>query len=445
MVFDTPPTYMGFNDGNTQNDDFEYDNNGNMTVDKNKDIKNITYNHLNLPTKILFGNSNYITYLYTASGQKMEKIVYENNDRTTTDYINGFQYKITDAGCVLEFFPHAEGYIKPNGSSYKYIFNYNDHLGNVRLSYSDTNNNGSIVNSEILEENHYYPFGLKHRGYNANSLQPNYKYKYNEKEYQDELGLYFYDYGARNYDPAIGRWMNIDPLAEKMRRWSPYCYAYDNPMRFVDPDGMKPVDWYLNKFTGNVTWKEGTGDKFGYVNLGYAWGSTDVNGNRFLMDGETKKISYNGKVLKDFNTNKSAFDITNGFTIWGTDRSGDTSGQSGITTDSFESSVIPAIGGSAPRLSQVSALGKFATMIKNFLYGSSTTCVTSGVAGRVDTVNSTTNSTGERNKEETKPRSTSATEFVRTAYDAKTGNSTYVRKDIYDAQQKRNNEKETKQ
>ncbi|WP_415711182.1 RHS repeat-associated core domain-containing protein, partial [Flavobacterium branchiophilum] len=264
-VTDDTANPKGFNDGNTQNDDFEYDNNGNMTVDKNKNIKNITYNHLNLPTKILFGNSNYITYLYTSSGQKMEKIVYENNDRTTTDYINGFQYKTFPSGDGgLVFFPHAEGYVNVNesyklteSSLYNYVFNYTDHLGNIRMSYTQTPT-GAL---SILEVNHYYPFGLKHTNYNsdkrlyvresvASKIKPVtplfplvYNYKYNGKEYQDELELNVYTMDARNYDPAIARWFVIDPITHFSA--TTYGAFNDNPIFWADPSGMagEHYDW----------------------------------------------------------------------------------------------------------------------------------------------------------------------------------------------------------
>ena len=221
---------QGFIDGNTSGNDYAYDANGNMTVDKNKNITAITYNHLNLPTKIIFPTGN-IVYFYTASGQKVQKVVTENTTVTTTDYLSGYQYK----NLVLQYFPTVEGYVEPNLSSFKYVFQYKDHLGNVRLSYFQ---NGSSLN--IISEDNYYPFGLKHDGYNitTTSVNPALKVKYNGKELQDELGLNLYDFGARNYEPALGRWMNIDPLAEKMRRYSPYNYVLNNPVYFIDPDGM---------------------------------------------------------------------------------------------------------------------------------------------------------------------------------------------------------------
>jgi RHS repeat-associated protein len=88
------------------------------------------------------------------------------------------------------------------------------------------------------------PFGLKHNGYNAQIVGRNHNYGYGGKEENDELGLEWLDFDARNYDASLGRWMNIDPLAEEMRRHSPYNYAFDNPIYFVDPDGMKPLANY---------------------------------------------------------------------------------------------------------------------------------------------------------------------------------------------------------
>jgi RHS repeat-associated protein len=172
-----------------------------------------------------------------------------------TTYLAGFQYKDNR----LEFFPHAEGYVKYqyNENSYSYVFNYTDHIGNVRVSYSDIDKNGILGNehiqecpkqigstpppcqdlyvSAILEESHYYPFGLKHEGYNSNNQQPNYNYKYNGKELQTELGLNMYDMDMRDYDPAIARWVVQDPIIHYSM--SPYTAFDNNPVFFADPSG----------------------------------------------------------------------------------------------------------------------------------------------------------------------------------------------------------------
>ncbi|SDH84795.1 RHS repeat-associated core domain-containing protein [Chryseobacterium taeanense] len=113
----------------------------------------------------------------------------------------------------------------------------------MRLSYFK-NSNGSV---EVLEENNYYPFGMKHDANFISSGNSSYKYQYNGKEYQTETG--WSDYGARMYMSDIARWGVIDPLAETSTRFNPYNYAYNNPVMFIDPDGRKamaPDTWEWN-------------------------------------------------------------------------------------------------------------------------------------------------------------------------------------------------------
>ena len=96
-----------------------------------------------------------------------------------------------------------------------------------------------------------YPFGLQHRGYNNVINGTEHPYDYQGKENQKELGLNWHDFGWRNYDTALGRWMVIDPLAEKRYELTPYNYVQNSPMFRIDPDGL--TDYTLNKKTGEVT------------------------------------------------------------------------------------------------------------------------------------------------------------------------------------------------
>lgn len=159
-----------------------------------------------------------------------------------TDYLTAFQYHKQE----LNFFPHAEGYVSVVEGRFKYVFNYTDHLGNIRLSYSDANDDNNIQQEEILEESNYYPFGLKLTAYNTNqkkyirdeelnelilSFFPRfagdgrYNYKYNGKEYQDELEVNMYAMDMRQYDPSITRWVVQEPVVHF--EYSPYN-AFDN-------------------------------------------------------------------------------------------------------------------------------------------------------------------------------------------------------------------------
>ncbi|REC54153.1 RHS repeat-associated core domain-containing protein [Chryseobacterium piscium] len=251
-VTDASTDYRGYPGGGGT---ITYDLNGNMKMHPDKGISSINYNYLNLPNEMttnstmVFINNYVLKYQYRADGVKLRKKQLKNQMDVgggwetveyTTDYLDGFQYSQNivfgyPQAIQLQFVPTSEGYF--DFVKNMYIYNYSDHLGNTRLSYF---HNGSGI--EVLEESNYYPFGLKHEGYNGLAGNLSYQYKYNGKELQ-ESGMY--DYGARFYMPDIGRWGVIDPLAEKMTRHSPYNYAFNNPIRFIDPDGREGLGWGL--------------------------------------------------------------------------------------------------------------------------------------------------------------------------------------------------------
>ena len=230
--------------GGTTN--YTYDGNGNLLSDDSKSITAISYNLLNLPQTIT-GKST--TYTYDATGQKLSRLI----GTAKTDYISGIQYDGTAASSTISFIQTEEGRTLPNGTSaYNYEYTLTDHLGNSRINF-DT----GTGTARQVQADDYYPFGMDIILGNRPSVKNN--YLYNKKELQENLGLY--DYGARFYDPVIGRWTSVDPLVEEdQESTTPYGYVFDDPIKNTDPDGRYPdgpgddfVDGVKEGFTGYFT------------------------------------------------------------------------------------------------------------------------------------------------------------------------------------------------
>ncbi|EHO40688.1 RHS repeat-associated core domain-containing protein [Caldithrix abyssi DSM 13497] len=135
----------------------------------------------------------------------------------------------------------------------KKYFYLKDHLGNIRVTVDE--------NGDVKGYNDYYPFGLTMPGRSMNTALNYAFYKFSSKELDEENDINWYYFGARYYDPEIGRWWSVDPLAEKIIWLTPYNYARNNPIIRFDLYGLS--DLVFNRSTGKLILCSGNGNIIG--------------------------------------------------------------------------------------------------------------------------------------------------------------------------------------
>jgi RHS repeat-associated protein len=220
--------------------DYTYYADGSLKSDANKGISLFEYNYLKLPKKVTFLDGKTISYQYSASGKKLKETTSTND---TTNYVGNVIYK----NSLVYQVSHDEGRSVNNVLEY----DIKDHLGSLRVSFKD-----SLGIAKVMQESHTGVFGdiLPSLLYTNTPKTDNFDYTGHERLKTFNLG--YIDAGARWMDPLVPRFITIDPLAEVSRRFSPYTYANNNPLRFIDPDGMRTreieqsnYDWGFSTLT----------------------------------------------------------------------------------------------------------------------------------------------------------------------------------------------------
>ena len=215
---------------------FSYDANGNQTTAPNN--LTITYNQINQPQEVKSGSTVKQKFAYLADGRKLHSITDIANDGGLA-YIGSSVFNIGRGNYTgFESTSFSAGRITRNSSgTYTVQYHITDHLGSVRVVLDQ--------NMAILEQNDYYPFGLRHP--NASLKTTANRYRYNGKEEIPSTNTS--DYGARQYSAEFCQWMQVDPLAEKYYSNSAYGFCAGNPISNVDIDGR---DWIKAVYNGEA-------------------------------------------------------------------------------------------------------------------------------------------------------------------------------------------------
>ena len=246
-----------FRDGVSEAVEYTYDRNGNMTSDLNRKVSLISYNRQNRPARMRHAGGTE-TFTYLPDGTKRGR-TFLGKDRSLSR--TEYRGNLVCADDTLKYILFDGGLIAMDRAEPEYLFFLRDHLGSVRVVARPDGN--------AVQVNHYYPYGRAFAGGgmsgNAGAhpveggvsvaggsleiggetggmelarpgdSQP-YRFLGNELYTSNSLGLY--DFSARMYDPALGRFLSVDPMAEGYRHLSPYAYCAGNPVVYVDKDGQ---------------------------------------------------------------------------------------------------------------------------------------------------------------------------------------------------------------
>ena len=215
-----------------------------MTSDPYRGVRTISYDISDHIAK-LDSDSAVVSFGYLASGVKMSRKVEMSSDTVLLEYVGNV---VMEDG-KMKYLLIDGGYIDFTSGTPVYMYYFKDHLGSNRVVASRS---GSVE-----QVNRYYPYGLSfpldsHASSGSDSSVPSaggddQPWKYSGNELMSLGGLSVYDFNARTYDQSLGRFLSIDPLAEKYYSVSPYAFCSNNPVNFVDPDGM---DWYIFSSSG---------------------------------------------------------------------------------------------------------------------------------------------------------------------------------------------------
>ena len=238
-INDLAYTYDGnrltsLSDGDVQSQNYAYDVDGNMTFDGRTGMS-LTWNDLGLVKKVSLNDTDLVNYSYLADGTKVSAL---DGDGDGLLYLGSLIYRKTGSNISLESAGFAGGRFvaretEDDGKTMVPMFHVTDHLGSVRAVVDG-------VSGEVVEANDYYPFGSRW-DVAADLKDDTNRFRYNSKEEQFNFGTPYIDYGARQYDPVLGRWFAQDPLSEKYYSISPYAFCGNNPVAYVDLYGRDTV------------------------------------------------------------------------------------------------------------------------------------------------------------------------------------------------------------